>query len=138
MLSVTPSGQRADDWIRTSMIRFTRPAPYSVEPRRHKQECKESNPARRFWRPLASQKHTPEFKGTRWELNPYLLLHRQTCLPRTPRTPYSAEREGVEPSRLVKLNRLPTGSRRQSGGPSVFVQQPDQDSNLEHLVRSET
>lgn len=50
---------RADDWIRTSIIRFTRPAPYSVEPRRQKQECKESNSARRFWRPLASQKHTP-------------------------------------------------------------------------------
>ena len=27
-------------------------------------------------------------KGDRWELNPHLLLHRQTCLPRTPRTPY--------------------------------------------------
>ena len=30
MRSVTPSGQftfRADDWIRTSIIRFTRPAP---------------------------------------------------------------------------------------------------------------
>ena len=51
---------RADDWIRTSINRFTRPAPFSVEPRRQsKQECKESNPAWRFWRPLASQKHTP-------------------------------------------------------------------------------
>ena len=26
-------------------------------------------------------------KGDRRELNPHLLLHRQTCLPRTPRTP---------------------------------------------------
>ena len=26
---------RADDWICTSIIRFTRPAPFSVEPRRH-------------------------------------------------------------------------------------------------------
>ena len=34
MRSVTPSGQRADDWICTSIIRFTRPAPFSVEPRR--------------------------------------------------------------------------------------------------------
>ena len=25
----------ADDWIRTSMIRFTRPAPFCFEPRRH-------------------------------------------------------------------------------------------------------
>ena len=28
MLSVTPPGQRADDWIRTSIIRFTGPAPF--------------------------------------------------------------------------------------------------------------
>ena len=88
---------RADDWIRTSIIRpskstLSRPAPYSVEPRRQKQECKESNPAGRFWRPLASQKHTPEFKGIRRELNPYLLLHRQVCLPRTPRTPLGTDR----------------------------------------------
>ena len=27
-------------------------------------------------------------KGDRRELNPYLLLHRQMCLPRTPRTPF--------------------------------------------------
>ena len=27
--------QRADDWIRTSMIPFTRRTPFSVEPRRH-------------------------------------------------------------------------------------------------------
>ena len=84
MRSVTPSGQRADDWICTSIIRFTGPAPYSVEPRRQKQECKESNPAQRFWRPLASQKHTPVIKGDRRELNPHFLLHRQACLPRTP------------------------------------------------------
>ena len=30
----TPSGQRADDWICTSIVRFTRPAPCYVEPRR--------------------------------------------------------------------------------------------------------
>ena len=84
MRSVTPSGQRADDWICTSIIRFTRPAPFSVEPRRQIK------------------------KGDRRELNPHLLLHRQACLPRTPRTPCcltlfvtsgSAEREGIEPSR---------------------------------------
>ncbi len=123
MLSVTPSGQRADDWICTSIIRFTRPAPFSVEPRRQtlvptlgstpreplraraskpqrgtlKQECKESNPAGRFWRPLASQKHTPvSIEGDRRELNPFLLLHRQACLPRTPRTPYCLERKEKE------------------------------------------
>ncbi len=49
---VTPSGQRADDWICTSMIRFTRPAPFYVEPRRQflEQRCEESNPVRQFWR----------------------------------------------------------------------------------------
>ena len=50
MLSVTPSGQRADDWICTSIIRFTRPEPFSVEPRRHQHEREESNPVRQFWR----------------------------------------------------------------------------------------
>ena len=44
---------RADDWICTSIIRFTRPPPFSVEPRRQKHECEESNPVRRLWRPLA-------------------------------------------------------------------------------------
>lgn len=65
---------RADDWIRTSFVPLTRRTPFSVEPRRLE-------------------------RGIRRELNPYLLLHRQACLPRTPRTPYRAEGEGVEPSR---------------------------------------
>ena len=64
MRSVTPSGQSADDWICTSIIPLTRRTPFSVEPRRQKQECKESNPAQRFWRPLASQKHTPVTRVT--------------------------------------------------------------------------
>ena len=54
MLSVTPSRRfqsRADDWIRTSINRFTRPAPFSVEPcRLIKHEREESNPVRQFWR----------------------------------------------------------------------------------------
>ena len=58
MLSATPSGQRADDWICTSIIRFT-PIGRRPDWSGIKQECKESNPAGRFWRPLASQKHTP-------------------------------------------------------------------------------
>ena len=55
--------ERADDWIRASIVRFTRPLPFSVEPRRHfylrhtacagyvQQECKDSNPVERLWRP---------------------------------------------------------------------------------------
>ena len=44
---------RADDWICTSMERFTGPPPFSIEPRRqNKQECEESNPITRLWRPL--------------------------------------------------------------------------------------
>ena len=36
MRSATLSGHhRADDWIRTSIYRFTGPAPFSIEPRRH-------------------------------------------------------------------------------------------------------
>ena len=55
MRSATPSGRtiRADDWICTSIERFTKPPPFSIEPRRqHKQECKDSNPVARLWRPL--------------------------------------------------------------------------------------
>lgn len=46
---------RADDWIRASMNRFTRPVPFCFEPRRQsfEQERRESNPIGRFWRPLA-------------------------------------------------------------------------------------
>jgi hypothetical protein len=44
---------RADDWIRTSMSRLTRSVPGLFEPRRHKQERRDSNPMRRFWRPFA-------------------------------------------------------------------------------------
>ena len=50
-------------------------------------------------------------------------------------------RRGNRTLKAVKLDRLPTGSRRQSGSPSVrsvFCQQPDQDSNPEFLVRSQT
>ena len=44
---------RADDWICTSMERFTGPPPFSIEPRRqYKQECKDLNPVGRLWRPL--------------------------------------------------------------------------------------
>ena len=48
MRSVTPSGRnaRADGWICTSIFRFTGPAPFYVEPRRHKHEREESNPVR--------------------------------------------------------------------------------------------
>jgi hypothetical protein len=54
MLSVTPPGwTRADGWIRTSMGRFTRPVPFYFEPHRRKQECKDSNPVERLWRPQA-------------------------------------------------------------------------------------
>ena len=44
---------RADDWICTSIERFTGPPPFLVEPRRQlKQECKDLNPVGRLWRPL--------------------------------------------------------------------------------------
>ena len=37
---------------------------------------------------------TSASRGIRRELNPYLLLHRQACLPRTPRTPYCSSGKG--------------------------------------------
>ena len=50
MRSATLSGCGADDWFRTSMIRFTRAVPFCFEPRRRKHEREESNPVRQFWR----------------------------------------------------------------------------------------
>jgi hypothetical protein len=58
MLSVTPSGQRADDWICTSMSRFTRAEPFCIEPRRQIQVVE---------------------RVLRGESNPHLLVHSQTC-----------------------------------------------------------
>ena len=40
----TTGMSRADDWIRTSMGRFTKAVPFSVEPRRRKGIWRESNP----------------------------------------------------------------------------------------------
>ncbi len=85
--------------------------------------------------------------GIRWELNPNLLLHRQMCLPHTPRTPSSSQRKerDLNPQGTLKmLNRLPTGPHRLWGWSfrfsvsniSRFIQQPDQDLNLERRVRS--
>ena len=71
MRSVTPSRCGADDWTCTSINRFTKPVP-SYSATSAKQECKESNPAGRFWRPLASQKHTPVVKGYTTGVEPVL------------------------------------------------------------------
>ncbi len=50
--------KRADGWIRTSIILFTKQVPFSVEPRRQSNDAREhereeSNPVGRFWRPPA-------------------------------------------------------------------------------------
>ena len=82
---------RADDWIRTSIIPLTKRAPFSVEPRRQVkagvqgvEPCLAVLEAACF--PEAHSCNSAfVVKGDRWELNPHLLLHRQTCLPRTPR-----------------------------------------------------
>ena len=50
MQSATPSGQKADDWIRTSMSRFTKPAPDYSATSATKHERKDLNPVRQFWR----------------------------------------------------------------------------------------
>ena len=102
---------RADDWICTSMNRFTRPVPFSVEPRRQKHEREESNPVQQFWRlPALPGAHSCMLlighQGIRRESNPYLLVHSQAC-----------------------SNRYTTDT--------MSIQQPDQDSNPELLVRSE-
>ena len=64
MRSITPSRYGADDWIRTSMIRFTRPAPFSVEPRRHQAGVQGIEPC---WAGLEAacfpEAHSCNFKG---------------------------------------------------------------------------
>ena len=94
MLSVTPSGQRADDWICTSIIRFTRPAPFLVEPRRliKKGDRAESNRRQTDSQSVSGNQHRTR--------------------------PQRKERE-LNPQGTFVLDRLPTGSRRQSGCPSV-------------------
>ena len=88
MLSVTPSGQEPTTGFA--------PALSGLQDRRLSQsshvgsehERKESNPVRQVWKLAALPgAHSRKLKGDRRELNLYLLLHRQTCLPRTPRTP---------------------------------------------------
>src|SRR5438046_2077640 len=62
---------RADGWIRTSMNRLTRPAPFYFEPHRQKkQERKDSNPVRRLWKPRALPGAHFLFQGVRGESNP--------------------------------------------------------------------
>ena len=47
MRSATPSGQtRADDWICTSIMRFTGPPPSSIEPRRQQAGVQGFEPCR--------------------------------------------------------------------------------------------
>ncbi len=59
MRSATLSGyRRADDWIRTSINRFTRPAPFSVEPRRPSTSARSRTPSASFGGWLLSQEHT--------------------------------------------------------------------------------
>ena len=59
----------------------------SATPSGQKHEREESNPVRRFWRPLAlpgahsciAVVHSKDRQGIRRELNPYLLVHSQAC-----------------------------------------------------------
>jgi hypothetical protein len=62
-------------------------------------------------------------KGVRGELNPPPRLSQSRVPAVTPQTPSSrtAEGAGVEPARALLLNRLPTGPRHPSGGPTVSV-----------------
>ena len=49
--------------------------------------------------------------------------------------PQRKERE-LNPQDVFTFDRLPTGSRRQSGGPSINKHWPNQDSNLDYPDRS--
>ena len=61
---------------------------------------------------------TSATRGDRWELNPYLLLHRQMCLPRTPRTPYCFQRKERE-SNPQGRQAQPASNRVPSRAPST-------------------
>ena len=50
---------RADDWICTSIDAVYKTAALLFGHVGIKQECEDSNPVRRLWRPLLSQEHTP-------------------------------------------------------------------------------
>jgi hypothetical protein len=58
---------------------------YTIGTKKHERE--ESNPVRRFWRPLALPGahscivvlHMKDRQGIRRESNPYLLVHSQAC-----------------------------------------------------------
>ena len=80
--SATPSGHvRADDWICTSICRFTKPVPSSVEPRR---QISTSARSRTSWSSFGGCRLSQEYTcvnrmGIRRESNPYLLVHSQAC-----------------------------------------------------------
>ena len=151
MLSVTPSGHQepTTGFAPASTGLQDRRLSQSSHVGKSKQECKESNPAWRFWRPLASQKHTPVVgKGDRRELNPHLLLHRQTCLPRTPRTPYCSERKERElnpqgRSARPASNRVPSPiglpfrfiQRSRPGSPTTRIRTRNTSLEARHDVR---
>ena len=79
---------RADDWICTSICRFTKPVPSAIEPRRRTSTSARSRtPWSSFGGCRLSQEHTRVrlritvmgSQGIRRELNPYLLVHSQAC-----------------------------------------------------------
>ena len=135
--------QRADDWIRTSMNLFTRQTAFSVEPRRHYAAIAASTSVRirtpyvSFGGCLLSQEHTCRVvnRGDRAESNRYQTDSQSVSGNQHRTRPQRKERE-LNPQDVFTFDRLPTGSRHQSGGPSVFKHWPNQDSNLDCPGRS--
>ena len=72
---------RADDWICTSICRFTKPVPSAIEPRRRTSTSARSRtPWSSFGGCRLSQEHTRvNQRGIRRESNPCLLVHSQAC-----------------------------------------------------------
>ena len=70
---------RADDWIRTSIVPLTRRMPFCVEPRRQAARVQGVEPCRSVLEADGSPGSTLVNQGVRGELNPHFRLHKPTC-----------------------------------------------------------
>ena len=90
----------------------------SATPSGQKHEREESNPVRRFWRPLAlpgahsciAVVHSKDRQGIRRESNPYLLVHSQACSDRYTTDLLEASRPAVNQRRMSVKNIVATKS----------------------------
>ena len=110
---------RADDWIRTSINRFTRPAPFSVEPRRHisiSTSARSRTPSGSFGGWLLSQEHT-RVKPRAGEASPGA-DHHSTFQLHVPVRLADELRPAFDPHSVGRVERLPRRADRRPCGAS--------------------